>query len=79
MRVGGAWTEFRGQRLKVLDARPSAAPVGSTPGRLDGVVVACGDGTAVELVTVQPSGKAAMSMSDFVNGYRPTADERLGA
>lgn len=79
VRVGGAWTEFRGQRLKVLDARPSAAPVGSTPGRLDGLVVACGDGTAVELVTVQPAGRAAMPASDFVRGHRPTADERLGA
>jgi methionyl-tRNA formyltransferase len=79
VRVGGAWTEFRGHRLKVLAARASAGAVAAEPGVLDGVRVACGDGAAVELVTVQPSGKAAMSASDFVNGYRPTADERLGA
>jgi len=79
VRVGGAWTGFRGQRLKVLGARASDATVDSEPGRLDGVLVACGDGTAVELVTVQPSGKAAMSAGDFVNGYRPQPDDRLGA
>ena len=83
VRVGGAWTEFRGQRLKVLDAR--ATPAGgdgahaAEPGRLDGVRVACGDGTSVELVTVQPAGKAAMAAADFVNGYRPRPDERLGS
>src|SRR5687768_12850739 len=46
IRVGRAWTTFRGKRLKILRARRSDATV--EPGVLDGVVVGTGDG-AVEL------------------------------
>jgi methionyl-tRNA formyltransferase len=59
VRVGGAWTTFRGKRLKVL-----AAEAGDGQGGLD-------------LLTVQPEGKAPMSWRDFANGHRPTAGERF--
>ena len=59
IRLGRAWTTFRGRRLTVLRA------TGATGGRrfraagsLDGPEVAAGDGTRVRMVTVQPEGQA---------------------
>jgi methionyl-tRNA formyltransferase len=81
VRVGGAWTTFRGRRLKVLTAEPVAEPVaetaGAAPGRLDGVVVASGAG-ALRLESVQPEGRAPMSAEAWRNGARPAPDEVLG-
>jgi methionyl-tRNA formyltransferase len=81
VRVGGAWTTFRGQRLKVLaaellDGLPDdlrdVAPgtVGSN------ATVRCGDG-ALRLVEVGPEGKRPMAAGDWANGARP-AGEQLG-
>ena len=55
-------------------------PAPGTIVRVDkrGVVVACADG-AVRLDQVQPTGKARMDGTAFVNGYRPEVGERLGA
>ena len=71
----GAWTTFRGKRLKVLRARMSSN--GLDPGALDGLRVGAGDG-ALELVEVQPEGKAAMPATAWLNGAHPRSDERLG-
>ena len=75
IRVGDAWTTFRGKRLKVLRARMAAN--GLAPGAIDGLRVGTGDG-AVELVEVQPEGKAPMAAADWRNGAHPRSDERLG-
>ncbi|MBV9042656.1 MAG: methionyl-tRNA formyltransferase [Acidimicrobiia bacterium] len=75
VRVGDAWTTFRGKRLKVLRALLSSN--GLAPGAIDGLRVGAGDG-ALELVEVQPEGKAAMPASAWVNGAHPRSDERLG-
>jgi len=75
IRVGDAWTTFRGKRLKVLQARMAAN--GLAPGALDGLRVGTGDG-ALELVEVQPEGKAPMAAPDWRNGARPRIEERLG-
>ena len=72
----GAWTTFRGRRLRVLRARPGGEVEGS-PGTLDGTRVATGDG-ALELLTVQPEGRAAQAAGEWRNGARPTPGERLG-
>jgi len=76
IRIGGAWTTFRGKRLKVLRATLSSN--GLEPGAVDGLRVGAADG-AVELVEVQPEGKAPMPAADWRNGARPRSDERLGA
>lgn len=84
VRVGGAWTSWRGERLKVHDAVP-VVPSGSdggsaVPGTLipvgRGIAVRTGDGL-LELLRVQPAGRAPMSATDWVNGAHP-AGERLG-
>ncbi|WP_195210614.1 methionyl-tRNA formyltransferase [Actinomarinicola tropica] len=77
VRLGGAWTTFRGRRLKVH--RTARVPDGPAlaPGHIDGRHVGAGDGV-LELVEVQPEGKARQAASAWVNGARPTPDDRLG-
>jgi methionyl-tRNA formyltransferase len=83
VRVGGAWTTFRGKRLKVWQTRvvpmdaAAHADTGLVPGSLDGLAVATGAG-CVELVEVQPEGRARQPAMAWRNGARPSADERLG-
>lgn len=78
VRVGGAWTTFRGKRLKVAAARPVPAPEGLAPGTLVDDTVATGDG-GLQLVAVQPEGKGVLEASAWRNGARPEPGERLGA
>jgi methionyl-tRNA formyltransferase len=74
-RLGRAWTTFRGKRLKVLSARLAETDAG--PGVLDGIVVGTGAG-GLELVEVQPEGKASQPATAWRNGAHPEPDERLG-
>jgi methionyl-tRNA formyltransferase len=76
VRVGGAWTVFRGRRLKVLAADPvDGSP---RPGVLDGVEVGTGDGV-LRLGTVQPEGKGPMPAAAWVNGLHLAVGERVGS
>ncbi len=84
VRVGGAWTTFRGRRLKVLRAEvvPAGAGEPGEPGELldaSDVVIACGDGTALRLVEVQPEGRSAQPTRAWANGARPARHERFGS
>jgi methionyl-tRNA formyltransferase len=79
VRVGRAWTTWRGRRLLVLDARLAPGDEGSgPPGTLNGDVVATGEG-GLRLVRVQPEGRAAVGAADWLRGARPSAGEVLGA
>lgn len=69
-RIGGAWTTHMGKRLKVL--RTAVPPSG------DGPQVPAGDGP-VELVEVQPEGRAAMAAAAWANGARWSPGDRLGS
>ncbi|SDD06946.1 methionyl-tRNA formyltransferase [Geodermatophilus telluris] len=78
----GAWTTWRGDRLRVgpvqpLPEAPELAPgeVAAGPG---GVVVGTGRG-AVRLGDVQPAGKRLLPAADWARGARPAPGERLGA
>ncbi len=77
VRVGRAWTTFRGRRLGVVAAAAGAGGA-LAPGEIDGVLVGTGDGT-LELLSVHPEGRAVMGATAWVNGARPGTDERLGA
>jgi methionyl-tRNA formyltransferase len=74
VRLGRAWTTWRGRRLRVLEAEVVVAP--GEPGQLLDLVVTCGRG-GLRLVTVQPEGKAAMAASAWANGSRPEPGERI--
>ncbi len=77
VRVGGAWTTFRGRRLKVHEVEPVAGS--SPPGQLgaDRATVGTGSGS-VRLVTVQPEGRPPMPWTAFANGAHPQPGERFG-
>jgi methionyl-tRNA formyltransferase len=78
VRIGGAWTTFRGKRLKVREARAwNDGDRGGRPGELFGDRIATGDGV-LQLVEVQPEGRGAQSYTDWANGARPADGERLG-
>ncbi|HEX3622754.1 MAG TPA: methionyl-tRNA formyltransferase [Acidimicrobiales bacterium] len=77
VRLGRAWTTFRGRRLHILRAEPSDA-AGLSPGQLDPATLAVGTGAgALALVEVQPEGKGPQQAAAWRNGARPTAGERL--
>ena len=73
VRLGRAWTTFRGHRLRVLAAHP--VDVGAGPGVLEGLVVGAGDGRGLELVSVQPEGKGPQAAAAWRNGARPQPGE----
>jgi len=83
VRVGQAWTTFRGARLKIHRARPvpqGTSAVSAPPaGVLDAatLVVGASDG-GLQLVEVQPEGRPVQSAGAWRNGARLGADERLG-
>jgi methionyl-tRNA formyltransferase len=82
VRVGKAWTIFRGARLIVAGARARAdvpgGLAGSVPGTLDGTSVITGAGT-LELLDVQPEGRRRIAAGEWLRGARPQPGERLGA
>jgi methionyl-tRNA formyltransferase len=75
----GAFTGFRGKNLNVWAAKP--VPYAAVRGelRVEGnrLIVGCGEGTALELLEVQPEGKKRISVLDFIHGYRPRNGEQL--
>ena len=77
VRLGRAWTTFRGKRLRVLDTRRVEAAAGA-PGEIENLVVATGDGGGLELVEVQPEGKGLVPAEAWANGARLQPGERLG-
>ena len=77
VRVGRAWTTFRGNRLLVVRGVPGAAVPG-VPGELRDEVVATGEGSYV-LEAVQPQGRSVVDARAWRNGARPAAGERLGS
>ncbi len=69
VRVGGAWTTWNDQRFKVW--RTSTTPSGI------GVVHPTGDGE-IEVIEVQPAGKARLDAGAWANGARWDGTDRLG-
>lgn len=65
VRLGGAWTMFRGKRLKVVEAS-LVADDGSA-------------GPKLVPLTVQPEGKGPMAFSAWRNGARPAPGELFGS
>lgn len=84
VRVGRAWTTFRGKRLRVLAVEPAGLAEGRAepPGTLTGeppLVVVCGDGFGLRLLQVQPEGRAPQAAADWRNGAKLATGEQLGA
>ncbi|WDV56738.1 methionyl-tRNA formyltransferase [Streptomyces coeruleorubidus] len=77
----GAWTTFRGERLKLIQAAPVPDRTDLAPGQIsagkNNVYVGTGS-YAVELVWVQAQGKKPMRAADWARGVRIAEGERLG-
>ncbi len=83
IRIGRAWSEFRGSRFRIWDAAVAEADEHDgnlAPGEFsmnrDAVVVGTAEGR-LRLIEVQPEGKARMDADAWRNGAQPTADDRL--
>ena len=79
----GAFTLHEGRLVKVLRVREAPAAGAAEPGTItavasDGVAVACGEGTAVRLVEVQPESRRAMPAAAWAAGARLRPGTRLG-
>ncbi len=74
----GAYTTLDGRAVKLLSARAGGAPAAGAPGEArrvagQGLAVACGGGTSLLVVRVQPEGKAPQDALAFLNGLRRDA------
>jgi methionyl-tRNA formyltransferase len=77
----GAWTTWRGDRLRLGPVEPLPSSLGLAPGELSvgttGVLVGTGRG-AVRLGDMQPAGKRVLPAADWARGARPAPGERVG-
>ena len=80
----GAWTMLGGKKLAVHRMLPTEVRGARTrqPGELlaeqGTLFAACGDGTWLELVEVQPEGKRRMTAGEFLRGHAVESGTRLG-
>ena len=60
-----------GKRIKVISARlgdSTDAPAGTVIGNGDELVVACGEGTSIRILTLQPEGSKPMTAKQMLCG-----------
>ena len=76
----GAFTSFRQKNLHVWSCRPTENQLASAELAIieNRLIVGCGQGSALELLELQPEGKKRMTARDFIHGYRPHPREKLG-
>jgi methionyl-tRNA formyltransferase len=80
----GAFTTFRSHRLIIREATPEwIEQLRFSPGQIieargDRLLVACGDGTALRLLDLQPEDSRRMTARDFLNGAHVQVGEMLG-
>jgi methionyl-tRNA formyltransferase len=80
----GAWTMLGGKKLAVHRMLPTEVRGGGAaePGELlveqGTLFAACGEGTWLELVEVQPEGKRRMTAGEFLRGHMVGSGTRLG-
>jgi methionyl-tRNA formyltransferase len=80
----GAWTLLGGKKLAVHRMLPTevrgarAARPGGVLAEQGTLFAACGDGTWLELVEVQPEGKRRMTAGEFLRGHSVEDGVRLG-
>lgn len=83
VRVGGAWTTFRGRRLKIWRTRLDVGQQTTTDRAADesdgkdSLVVPAGDGP-ISVLQVQPEGRPRMTARDWMNGVHWDGSEPLG-
>jgi len=79
----GCHTCLNGLKIEIVRASVAAGSTAEAPGAVtevgrDHFDVACGGGTVLCVSEVQPAGKRAMTVRDFLNGVRLSAGARFG-
>ncbi len=75
----GAWTDVKGERLKILYAVPVMDRGGPGEVLADDLTVGCGEG-ALRLLKVQRAGSRAMDAAEMLKGFAlPAAQSSLDA
>ena len=76
----GAYTKFRGKNLQILKANPAGNAI--SPAELivqsNRLLVGCGHSSALEIFDLQLEVKKRTTARDFLQGYRPKPNEKLG-
>jgi len=74
----GAWFEYKGERIKVLEAEVVTAAGGKEPGTvIDALpLIACAE-NALQLLRLQRPGKSALVAGDFLRGFSLPPGTRL--
>jgi methionyl-tRNA formyltransferase len=79
----GEFTSFRGKTLHLQAAAPApeVAIVGPAHFAIEGgrLLLGFAHGTALEVHELQIEGKKRVSAHDFINGYQPTSNDKLGS
>ncbi len=78
-----AFTAVGDVKLTIWKAVVSDARCDTTAGEIieangDSLLVACGGGTTLRILEVQPEGKRRMAVRDFINGFKPKVGSSLG-
>ncbi len=78
-----AQTTLDGKNLKILKTRVSAKSHKTDVGCVlsadkDGILIACGEGTVIELLTIQPEGKKPMDYKSYLLGNKIEINTKLG-
>jgi methionyl-tRNA formyltransferase len=78
----GAYSFFRGQMFHIWRSRVSSDAPGGEPGQVipqkKRLLIACGEGSALEPIEVQVEGRKRMSAEAFLNGHQLRDGEMLG-
>jgi methionyl-tRNA formyltransferase len=82
----GCYTFFAGRRLEIVGARVETRVAGDAKFETgvvfevskESIVVTCGGETLLSINEVQPEGKRAMSVRDFINGVKISRGIRFG-
>ncbi len=71
--VPKAYTYYEGKQMKILVTRVSSQTTPCTAGTIitigkDSISIACGNGSVLEVMSIQPEGKRMMTVSDYLKG-----------
>lgn len=69
----GTYTQFRGQILKIIEAKPSEYIL--RPGEINQFGATGTSTQAIQILLLKPAGKNEMTIKDWLNGYKPNAGE----